>query len=63
MILLEIPKQTITHEIEALDDLAPNGYSEVYAAGAKAALMWLMDGKVRPSISLSQTFNTEIPLQ
>lgn len=63
MIFLEIPKLTLTHELAALEDLAPNGYSEVYAAGARAALLWLMDGKTRPSIALSNQFEPESPIQ
>jgi len=56
MILLEIPKQTILLELASLEEATPMGFSEIYAAGAKAALQWAIDRRESPTEAMLKLF-------
>lgn len=49
MTLIEIPVQTLTDEIKALKSGDQDHDDHLFAAGAKAALLWLRDGGLPPS--------------
>ena len=57
MILLEIPKLTLSCELEVLNSFSPDEHSDLFIAGAKASLQWLLDGKTPPSIALIDLFS------
>ena len=54
MILTEIPVKTLEEEILALSDQMESieGFSYVYALGARAALDWIISRRQKPSESL-----------
>lgn len=56
MILLEIPKMTILQELAQLEGSSPVGFSEIYAAGAKAALEWMIDRRKTPTEAMQELF-------
>ena len=46
MTLIEVPKQTLTDELEKLDQAEKD---RLFVIGARAALLWVRDGGIPPS--------------
>ncbi len=55
MILVEIPVKTLEEEALALSDQlqTTEGFSYIYALGARAALGWVINRRMKPSESLN----------
>jgi len=56
MITVDIPIRTLQYELASLEDAQPIGYSELYVAGAKAAIQWMIDGKKTPTQAMEDLF-------